>query len=100
MNRYTPTQIIKTQNETSRRSTVVYPNIPIDLQTDIYIRTTSADRLDKLALYFYEDASMWWAIAAANGLGKGTIIVSPNTRLRIPAKKQVEELLIQINKNR
>lgn len=100
MNRYSPSQIIKTPNNISRTSTVIYPNIPVDLQTDIYIRTTSADRLDKLALHFYDDASKWWIIASVNGLGKGTIIVPPNTRLRIPTVQQVEELMTKTNRTR
>jgi hypothetical protein len=100
MNRYGITQNIKNDNNISRKSTVIYPNNPIDLQNDIYIRTTTADRLDKLALNFYDDASKWWIIASANGLGKGTIIVPPNTRLRIPSQSQVEELLTKTNRNR
>jgi hypothetical protein len=100
MNRYNTTQNIKTENNISRKSTVIYPNNPIDLQRDIYIRTTTADRLDKLALNFYNDASKWWIIASVNGLGKGTIIVPPNTRLRIPSQSQVEELLTKTNRNR
>lgn len=100
MSRYITTKPIQTKQDISRKSTTIYPNIPTDLQNDIYIRTTSADRLDKLALHFYNDASMWWIIASSNGLGKGTIIVPPNTRLRIPSKKQATDLLIKTNTER
>lgn len=100
MNRYINTPIIKTKQDISRRSTTIYPNVPVDLRTDVFIRTTSADRLDKLALHFYNDSSMWWIIATANGLGKGTIIVPPNTRLRIPSQKQATDLLTKTNTTR
>ena len=50
MNRYNTTNIIKTPAGVSRKSTTIFPTIPIDLQTDIYIRTTSIERIDKLAL--------------------------------------------------
>ena len=100
MNRYSNTKTIKTDQDISRKSTVIYPTTPINLQNDIFIRTTSADRLDKLALQFYNDASMWWIIATTNGLGKGTIIVPPNTKLRIPTSEQAMDLLQQINATR
>ena len=51
--------------------------------TDFYIQTTSIERLDKLAKIFYEDASLWWIIAAASGIGwamqcpAGTVIKIP-----------------------
>jgi hypothetical protein len=100
MNRYNTTKIIKNQKGISRKSTTIYPTIPIDLQTDIYIRTTSIERLDKLALQFYNDASWWWVLAMANGLGKGTIIVPSNTKLRIPSNDSALELLTKLNNER
>ena len=100
MNRYSNAKTIKNERDISRKSTTIYPNVPVDLKTDIYIRTTSSDRLDKLALHFYNDSTLWWIIGAVNGLGKGTIIVPPNTRLRIPSQKQVEDLLLKTNNER
>jgi hypothetical protein len=43
---------------------------------------------------------LWWVIAAANGLGKGTLIVPANTNLRIPAKTQFLDQVIQTNRTR
>ena len=100
MNRYGITQNIKNDNNISRKSTVIYPNNPIDLQNDIYIRTTTADRLDKLALNFYDDASKWWIIASANGLGKGTLIIPQNTRIRIPDRNIIQQVINEINNSR
>ncbi len=69
---------MKDLNGKRRRSTTIFPTIPATAN-DTFIITTSADRLDKLANTFYGDVSLWWVIAAANGLGKGTLVVPANT---------------------
>ena len=38
------------------------------LQTEFYI-TKEGDRLDRLAGTYYNDGTLWWVIAAANGIG-------------------------------
>jgi hypothetical protein len=43
---------------------------------------------------------LWWVIAAANGLGKGTLVVPANTKLRIPAKTEFLDQVIQTNRTR
>ena len=58
------------------------------------------ERLDTLAYTIYGDSSYWWVIAAANGLGKGTLIVPANTKLRIPAKTEFLDQVIQTNRTR
>ncbi len=98
--RYNKSDIIKTNNETRRFVTTIYSAPPENLETDIYIRTTTIERLDKLAYQFYGDSEKWWLIAIANGMGKGTIIVPSNTRLRIPSAKKIEDLITNINKTR
>lgn len=98
MNRYL-TNIIKTDTERNRFATVILPTVPIS-STDTYIRVTSMERLDKLALDFYQDSSLWWVIAAANSIPKGTIIVQPNTKLRIPSADNINNLILNINKSR
>ena len=52
--------------------------------TDIYIVGSQHDRLDNLAYKYYEDARLWWIIARANNLGKGTLTVPIGTQIRIP----------------
>jgi hypothetical protein len=99
MGRYTTTNIMKDLSGKRRRSTTIFPTIPATAN-DTFIITTSADRLDKLASAFYDDVSLWWVIAAANGLGKGTLIVPANTNLRIPAKTQFLDQVIQTNRTR
>jgi phage tail protein X len=100
MNRYTTAKTLKTENGPRRVSTSIFPVIPMNPQTDIYIRTTSIERLDKLAYQFYEDQSWWWVIASANGLGNGTLIIPTDTRLRIPDITNVMNVLNEINKTR
>jgi hypothetical protein len=98
--RYGTTTSIQTNTEKYRRATTIYPEIPIAPATDIYIRTTTIERLDKLAYKFYGDAALWWIIATANALGKGTLIIPSNTRVRIPSSQNIKELLINTNLTR
>ncbi len=72
----------KVENSTILRSTV-YPSIPHS-ENDIYIITRDSDRLDLLAGQYYEDVTLWWVIATANNLGKGTLVVPPGLQIRIP----------------
>lgn len=58
------------------------PVIPIG-ENDIYITTSESMRLDSLALKYYNDASLWWIIARANGIGMGYAVES-GKQLRIP----------------
>ena len=51
---------------------------------DRYIISREGDRLDLLAVEFYQDSRMWWILAEANELGKGTFAVPPGIQLRIP----------------
>ncbi len=94
--RYVTTSIIKTTTEKRRYATTLLPVIPTSIN-DTYIQTTSIDRLDILAQKFYGDISWWWVIATANAIGKGTLIVPENTKLRIPAKTDIINLINQKN---
>lgn len=94
--RYATTSIIKTPSQKRRYSTTILPVVP-ESTTDTYIQTTSIERLDKLAQEFYGDVTWWWVIATANGIGKGTIMVPPNTKLRIPKKIDILDLINQKN---
>ena len=99
MSRYTTTDIIRDEDNKQRKATTIFPTIPITA-ADTFIITTSADRLDKLANIFYQDITLWWVIAAANGLGKGTLVVPGNTKLRIPAKTDFLDEVIKTNRTR
>lgn len=99
MSRYNLARALQNQNQKRYLSTIIFPVIPIS-ESDIFIQTTTSERLDKLANTFYDNVSLWWVIAAANGLGKGTYIIPQNTILRIPDQSAVQNLLIEINTSR
>jgi len=99
MSRYNLATALRNQNQKRYLSTIIFPVVPLS-DSDIFIQTTSTERLDKLADSFYDNVSLWWVIAAANGLGKGTYVVPQNTRLRIPDQSTVQNLLIEINTSR
>jgi hypothetical protein len=99
MNRYLTTQLTTTSNEKRRLQTTIFPTISPNIN-DFIIRTTSIERLDKLAQEFYSDATAWPVIATANGLGKGTLVIPPNTTLRIPAITNIQDFLTNINSSR
>lgn len=63
--------------------TNVYPAIQ-PINSDYYVITTVDDRLDLIALDFYQDSSLWWIIASANALPGDSIYPPPGTQLRIP----------------
>lgn len=78
MNRYKETKQSMGRYHTSRLS---YPEVR---STDYYIFSREGDRLDSLAQSFYKDVRLWWVIANANNLGKGTMLVPEGLQLRIP----------------
>jgi nucleoid-associated protein YgaU len=63
--------------------TSIATNIPIQ-NSDLRIVARAGDRLDVLALKYYNNSTYWWIIAEANGVGKGSLFVKPGTFLRIP----------------
>jgi hypothetical protein len=99
MSRYASTSLIKDINGVRKRSTTIVPAINVT-ENDTYIVTTSAERLDRLANTFYNDSTLWWAIASSNGLGKGTMIVPANTKLRIPARAEFIDNVTETNRSR
>ena len=77
-----------------------YPEIPLSIN-DIYITTTSGDRLDLLANQFYKDVDLWWIIATANPnvVRRDSFNLKPGLEIRIPANIQfVIEEFERINK--
>jgi len=68
----------------------LYPPIPRKV-SDTYVRTTPGDRIDILAHQYYGNVNMWWLIAEANGVGKGSFALTPGSLLRIP--KEYDDVL-------
>jgi len=90
MNRYLNSTAINDVSGKRRRETIIPPT-PTYSTEDVYIQTTTVERLDLLAHKLYGDTSLWWAIAAANGLGKGSLYVPQNAKLRIPSISTIEQ---------
>jgi hypothetical protein len=99
MNRYTTSIELKTDSGFRRKATVILA-APVANSNDTYIQVTSAELLTTLAYKFYDDVASWWIIAAANGLGKGTLIVPADTILRIPSNKSIDSIINEINRIR
>jgi nucleoid-associated protein YgaU len=102
MDRYQNSDILKTEY-TNRPyyKGKYYPNIPLS-ESDVYVITTVGDRLDSLAFSYYNDATLWWIIAAANNNAtKGALFPVPGTQLRIPTNvSSVLKLYDQFNQAR
>jgi len=83
MKRYESTQIsLRFDGKRIYKSTS-YPEIkPLD--SDIIVISNDADFLDSLSNRYYNDPTLWWIIALANGLGNGRMSVPPGRQLRIP----------------
>lgn len=99
MSRYNTTSTIQDKFGKRKKATNILPVVPRS-EADTIIVTTSIERLDKLAHTFYGDVSLWWVIATANGLGKGSYVIPPNTTVRIPSAEAIQDLIIRQNANR
>jgi len=83
MSRYISNQELRYPGKPRQLKSNIYPPIPRKVD-DIYLISNSGDRLDLLSFKYYQDQSLWWIIAVANGLGKHGMIVPPGIQLRIP----------------
>jgi hypothetical protein len=72
---------------------LIYPEIPESIE-DIYIITTSNDRLDLLANDFYNDSNLWWVISNANPnkVRRDSLRLEDNLEIRIPSN--IEQIII------
>ena len=87
MNRYQGIPITKETSGKRAYVTSRYPEVPLS-ENDIYVITDFGDRLDILALDFYNDDSLWWIIVSANNLPGDTIYAPIGAQLRIPSNLQ------------
>ena len=101
MNRYNNPTILQTTEGRPYFKSKFYPNIPLS-ENDYYVITTVGDRLDSLAYSYYNDATLWWIIAAANNNAtNGALYPQPGTQLRIPTDvNSILQLFDQFNKAR
>jgi len=89
MSRYNNTRIKRKQDGDRVYSYTLYPKIPIK-NSDVFITPTYGDRLENLANEYYQDPSLWWIIAQANGIKGFTALYTKNFKgeLRIPTEIQ------------
>lgn len=64
--------------------TIRFPKI-IESENDVILITKDSDRLDLFAKQYYNDETLFWIIALANNIGKGTVEIEPGTQIRIPS---------------
>ena len=83
MKRYQYTKKEKNKFGEQVYKTTLYPHIKKN-EDDLYIRTIDGDRLDSLAHKYYKNSDLWWVIAQANHIGKGTLVIEPGLQIRIP----------------
>ena len=84
MSRYENTKLVQTMKNNTKiisKLTTIYSSIP-ESDDDIYVITQNGDRLDLLANTYYNDSTLWWYIAKANGLK--VMNIPEGTSLRIP----------------
>lgn len=84
MNRYAQTNdnVFKRYDGKRVFRTTRYPKIPVSVN-DLYIVASETDYLDSLAYKFYNDVTLWWIIAQANGI-KATLKAPTGVQIRIP----------------
>ena len=89
MSRYSNTRIKRKQDGDRVYSYTLYPKIAVK-NSDIFITPTYGDRLENLANDYYQDPSLWWIIAQANGIKGFTALYPKNFKgeLRIPTQIQ------------
>jgi|694.fasta_scaffold24339_8 hypothetical protein len=93
-NRYDVSKIQINSNKKRVYASTLYPLIEKSYE-DIYILSNDSDRLDLLAYKYYGNPKLWWIIAQANNLGKGSFNVPPGIQLRIP--KNTSKILEDFN---
>tara|TARA_A100001391_G_scaffold180974_1_gene146692 strand:- start:202 stop:516 length:315 start_codon:yes stop_codon:yes gene_type:complete len=85
INRASNSEILVTKKGKRYYKPLRYPDVPLTIN-DLYVITTSGDRLDLLAHRFYKDIRLWWIIAIANRdiIRKDSYSVKPGLEIRIP----------------
>jgi len=89
MSRYNNTRVRFKKEYGRTYSYTMYPKIPIK-NSDVFITPQYGIRLENLANKYYQDTSLWWIIAQANGIKGFTALYTKNFKgeLRIPTEIQ------------
>lgn len=84
MQRYKQVKVKKDEDGNRYRVSTTYPSDIPRSEDDLYIYVRGGERLDNLAAKYYKDTTLWWIIALANNIGKGSLFIPAATRIRIP----------------
>ena len=96
MSRYKTENTIKIDKE-GKKSFVskILPHIGVD-DTDIFIYRVDGVGLSALAKEYYDDETLWWVIAKANGVGKRGFGIDKNLKVvRIPHKDRLPKIVAE-----
>ena len=96
MSRYKTENTIKIDKE-GKKSFVskILPHIGVD-DTDIFIYRVDGVGLSALAKQYYNDETLWWVIAKANGVGKRGFGIDKNLKVvRIPHKDRLPKIVAE-----
>lgn len=95
MDRYNNSKIDVNSEGKVYLSSTKYPKIPLKYN-DIYIYTSIGDRIDKLALDYYQDKTLWWIISVANPLiPRDSLNIPIGLQIRIP--QNIENIKARFN---
>ena len=96
MGRYKTGSTIKVDRE-GKKSFVskILPRIEVD-DSDIFIYRVDGVGLSALAKQYYDDETLWWVIAKANGTGKRGLGVDKKLNvIRIPHKDRLPRIVAE-----
>ena len=93
--RYNTNRVVNKNGKRYLQSYVL-GDIPESDPGDIFIEVSTTDRLDLIADKFYGNPNLWWIIAQANAIGKGTLYIKEGAILRVPANPNI---ILNNNKN-
>jgi hypothetical protein len=102
MDRYRDLKYVKQQHTSRYYRNLRYPTIPIS-SNDEYLIARSGDRVDNLALEFYDDIDLWWVIVQANPnrVRRDSFFIKPGTVVRIPrGVESIIEKFYDLNRER
>ena len=93
MNRLRNIPVLRRDNRKRYFVPLKYPEIPLSAD-DLYVITTTGDRLDLLAYDYYGDEELWWVISRANPdvTRRDSFFIKSGVQIRIPDPNVIESV--------
>ena len=101
MNRLKKIPVLRRDNRKRYFVPLKYPEIPLSAD-DLYVITTTGDRLDLLAYDYYGDEELWWVISRANPdvTRRDSFFIKSGEQIRIPSNpSQYVNTFVGFNNN-